>query len=178
MNNKSLISFIIVGLIFFAFILLFVSDRDDDFFDGNQFDENQFGEISYEVPSKFESDEEYSYSRYYNYSDDSIYCTFRVSVTEKDHYDSSKDWFKEMITFNLNDKVSDLKEVTINDSKMYYIDKKGSGVTEYYYGAESSNHYYLLTYSIDDYENGDRNDLDSNFCYNAKDRILSSVKIK
>ena len=83
-----------------------------------------------------------------------------------------------MITFSLSDKVSDLKEVSINDSKMYYIDKKSNGNIEYYYGVESSNYYYLLTYSIDDFENGDRSDLDSNFCYNSKDRILSSVKVK
>lgn len=173
MNNKSVISLVIIGLIVLAFILYFAFDHNDEFFE-----ENQFDEISYKVPSEFNREEEYSYSRYYNYNDDSVYCGFGINATENDFYDGLKDWFKEMITFNLNDKVSDLKEITINNTKMYYIDKKSNGNTVYYYGVESSGHYYLLTYSIDDYENGDRSDLDSNFCYNAKDRILSSVRIQ
>jgi hypothetical protein len=173
-NNKSVLSLIIGGLVILGFIFFLVSDDDDDYY----FGEDLFSEISYEVPSKFEGDEDYSYSRYYNYDDDSLYCYFRVSASEKEYYDDLEDWFKEMITFSLSDKVSDLKEVSINDSKMYYIDKKSNGNIEYYYGVESSNYYYLLTYSIDDFENGDRSDLDSNFCYNSKDRILSSVKVK
>lgn len=174
MNKKVLwIPVVILAIIVFVFILSIIVKHSN-----NRFSENLFTEISYEVPSKFEKDEDYTYSRYYRYSDNSVHCSFYVSVDEKDYYDDFSDWFKSRIRFNLNDEVSELKEVTINNQKMLYIEKKSKGSLEYYYGVESAKYFYLLTYNIDDYENGDRNDLDSNLCYNAKDRIIESVNIK
>lgn len=174
MNKKFIwIPIVILVIMVFVFVLHVIIENSN-----NYLKENLFSEISYKIPSKFECDEDYTYSRYYNYKENSVYCSFSVHVSEKDYYDDINNWFKENIRISLNDKVSELKEVNINNNKMLYIEKRSKGSLDYYYGLETSKYFYQLTYSIDDYENGDRNDLDSNYCYNAKDRIISSVNIK
>lgn len=174
MNKKLLwIPIVILFIIVFVFLLNIIIKGLNSY---NY--ENLFTEISYEIPSKFDKDEDYAYSRYYNYNDNSVYCSFSINVTEKDYYDDINDWFKENIRINLNDKVSELKEVVINNTKMLYIEKKSKGSLDYYYGVETPSYFYLLKYNIDDYENGDRSDLDYNYCYNAKDKIIASVNVK
>lgn len=174
MKNKNIFIPIVIIVLVAIVLGIFVFVKKSE----NSFSKNLFTEISYDVPLKFERDEEYAYSRYYRYTDNFVHCSFSVNVDEKDYYNGFNNWFKGRIHFNLNDEISELKEITVNDIKMLYIEKKSRGSLDYYYGVESSKYFYLLTYSIDDYENGDRNDLDSNFCYNVKDNIIDSVNVR
>ena len=174
MKNKNIFIPIVI-LILVAIVLgIFVFVKKSE----NSFSNNLFTEISYEMPLKFEKDEEYVYSRYYRYTDNSVHCSFSVNVDEKDYYNGFNNWFKGRIYFTLNDKVSELKEVAINNTKMLYVDKKSDSYTDYYYGVESSKYYYLLTYSISDYKHGDGNELESNICLSAKDKIIESVTVR
>ena len=174
MKNKSLfIPIVIIVLVVIVSIIYGIISSSK-----THYSKNLFNEISYEVPSDFKKDEDYTYTRYYNYSENSVYCTFSVNVTEKEYYDDINDWFKEKIVFTLNDKVSELKEVTINNAKMLYVDKERGSYTDYYYGMETSKYYYLLTYSISDYKHGDGNGLEANICLNAKDKIIGSVNVR
>ena len=165
---------IIVTCIIALVIVIYVVDRDNDY----EENEELFSEISYEVLPEFELDDEYYGSKYYRFESDDVYCSFDVNVDEKDDSGDLKKWFSSHIYSNLSDKVGELKELTINDNKVYHIYKKSNYDIEYYYGISSSNYYYLITYRITDYEKGDREDIDSNLCYNAKDKIISTIKVK
>ena len=170
-NNKVIIAIIAVLVTILGIIgvrKLLESDYNDD---------EMYTEITYTVPDSFEYDDN-SYTKYYSYYMDSGYCSFYIDADDKDYYDGLKDWFNERIRFSLNDKVSDLTEVIINGNKMFYIDKKGKYGTEYYYGVESSNHYYLLIYTVYDRSNGDRSDYGTNICDTARDEIIKTVNVK
>lgn len=174
MNKKKLlIPIIILVLIVLVSIIYGIVNISK-----SHFSENLFTEIDYKVPSEFEKDDDYAYSRYYRYTDNFVHCSFSANVDEKDYYNGFNNWFKGRIHFNLNDEISGLKEITINDIKMLYIEKKSRGSLDYYYGVESSKYFYLLTYSIDDYKHGDGNELESNICLSAKDKIIESVNVR
>ncbi len=171
--NKKAIPVFVVLFIVIVFVIFFKTRNSD-----NLFSDNLFSEISYEVPSNFESEEDYTYSRYYRYYDNDVYCNLSVSADESTIYGDFKEWFANSVHFNLNDKVSELKEITINGNEMYYVDKKSKNSTVYYYGVKSSNYYYSITYTLNDYENGDRADIETNLCYTAKNQIINTVKVK
>ena len=171
-TNVKIIPIVVICLIILCFFI-FLGSRHKGYEDN----EELFGEISYDVPSGFELDEYYG-SKYYNFESDGIYCSFFIDADDGKYRDDLKKWFSGRIYYSLNDEIGELKELTINDSKMYYIDKKSNYSTEYYYGISSSNYYYFITYRITDYDNGDREDIDSNLCYNSKDEIISTIKVK
>ena len=170
-NTKAIPMLVIlfIAIVFIAFLKM--QDSSDWFSD------DLFAEISYEVPSKFESSD-YTYSRHYSYYDNDVYCNLNIESDDSSIYDDFKDWFMNSVHFNLSDKISELKEITINGHEMYYVDKKSKNSTVYYYGVKSSNYYYSITYTLNDYENGDRADIDTNLCYTAKDKIISTIQVK
>jgi len=139
---------------------------------------DEFKEISYNVPSVFKKDDDYTFSKYYDYEENNVNCTISFSASDKSIYKNKEDWFKGTFTFTLNDKVSDLKEEEINGNKVLFIEKKSEKVTDYYYGFESTNYYYLINYNIYDYKDGDREDIDTNKCFTLRENIISSVKLK
>ena len=172
-NRKKVIIIIIIVLIVFGAIFSFslLKSKKVPFL-------NLFSQIQYKVPSKFEKDEDYNYSRYYHYRENDVSCSLNLNVYEKEYYDDFEEWFKDRIRFNLNDEIGKLEEIDLNHSKALYIDKKSRGSFDYYYGIESADYYYLITYNIYDYKHGDRSDIDSNLCYTYKDKIVESISVK
>lgn len=174
-NRKKVIIIIIIIIVLIALFTVFGLGL---FNSKNGPHLNLFSQIQYKVPSKFEKDEDYSYSRYYRYRENDVSCSLSFHVDEKDYYDNLEEWFKDQIRFNLNDEIGKLEEIDLNHSKALYIDKKSRGSFDYYYGVESEDYYYLVTYNIYDYKYGDRADIDSNLCYNSKDKIVNTIIVK
>lgn len=177
MNNKTNIKMIFISLICLIVLIIgIVLLKNHDYYDNNK--DELFSEISYDVLPEFKLDNSFHSSKYYNYDNGNIYCSFIVDADEKEYNDDFKTWFSKHIYYNLNDKVGELKEITINNNTMYYIDKISGYDTAYYYGLQTSNYYYFITYRITDYEKGDIEDIDTNLCYTAKDKFISTVTIK
>ncbi len=175
MKNKAssilIIIFIIMIFVMIAYISIRGSHVNIDY--GNAYDE-----ISYDVPKEFERDEDSYYIRDYTYNGDKIYCNINITGSEKGYYDNFNKWFKGNIFLNLNDEVGEVKEVDLNNTKAYYVEVKSNGTINYYYGVESSNHYYLIKFYKYDYLNGDRTDTNENPCNTALDYVIPSIKIK
>ena len=132
--------------------------------------------ISYKISDKFEKDD-YGYAIYYSYYNDNISCHFRINANENyyDEYKDGSDYLKRRIYFTYNDKVSEIKEVELNNYKWYYLTKESDGDIEYIYATLKDDNIYELKYDINDYVNGDGT---SNFCANEYDKIISTVKFK
>ncbi len=176
MNNKSknvvIITIIFIGL----FIIYLISTMIDNKKEKEQM-ELQFSEITYSVPSEFEYESYYSIKDY-SYSNNNVYCNFAVHSYKKEYYDDFEEWFKERIIINLNDKVSELKQVDVNGKTLLNINKENVNEKSYYYGISSSNYNYFIEYEISDYMNGDREDINDNLCYNSLNKIISSINVK
>jgi len=178
MKKKKAIMYIllaILGLIVCIEIIFKILHKMQDNIDEKE-KAKTFEEISYTIPKEFERDEEY-YGKYYNYVGDSIYCGVFIYSYEK-YYDDFLEWFKNQIHINLNDSVSEIEEIELNNKKVYSVEIKNENEIEYHYGIESSNYYYSIEYYISDRLKGDRVDMDTNPCYVSKDKIISSIKIK
>ncbi len=178
-KNKNIV-ISIVGVVIIAFIGLvvfhFISQITNNKKEKEEM-ELRFKEITFSVPSEFEYEPYYTIKDY-SYSDNGVYCNFAIRSSDKEYYDSLEEWFKERINFNLNDKVSELKEVDINGKTFLNINKEYVNEKSYYYGVSSSNYNYFIEYTISDYMNGDREDINDNLCYNSFDKIISSINVK
>lgn len=162
----------IIGICILNTFFANVIEKYDDASNSSEFDE-----IVYEVPSSFEKDGMYTYSKYYSASDNNVYCHINVDSSNK-YYTEYEDWFKHNVMVQLSDKVSEIKELNINGNKVLHVTVETDSSKYYYYGIESSNHYYMFKYSISDYMKGDIPDIDKNACYNSVDLLVSSINIK
>lgn len=143
--------------------------------------EDVFKEISYVIPSVFEKDEDYTYSRYYNFKDDNIYCYVSIQSYEKKYYDEDREiWFKDQIRVTLNDRVSELEKNDIQNNNALFIEveKSDNKTFDYYYGFVSSNYYYLVDYNIDSYNREENKDIKDSSCYSYRDEIIHSIRLK
>ena len=129
----------------------------------------------------YKNNHQYSYNNddFYSYEDDDIYCTVNLENQDKKYYDKSlEEYLKSSIYITLNDKVSEVIKNETKNIEFMQVKIETDSNEEYYYAFETKNNYYLLKYRITDYKNGDRSDIDTNICYTAKDKILSSIQIK
>lgn len=173
---------IIIIVIFSGIILFFIINFLKSLINGEYNTSNEETtykeKIVYEVPKKFEKID----NDYYNYDNNDVYCSINIIETEKSlyyqSYTSLDDYLKNNITIHLSDEVSNIEELNINNNKLLYLSVKTKNEIVYYYGIEGTEKYYMLEYKINDDKNGDRNDINDNLCYTAKDKILNSIKIK
>ena len=171
MRKKVLLFIGIIIVIIFIYIIYKVNDNYNygDYYD-------YLDNISYDISSKFEVSK---YSRgYYHYYDNDISCTFDVDSFSTYNYFNGSDYIKDSITFTLNDKVSEIKEVDLNGYKWFYFGVDGGNNKEYYYATIKDEKGYLLKYEISDYLRGDSNKDRDSFCYTEYDKIISSVRFK
>lgn len=161
--------FIIMGTLWFLLIDI-ITDDVIDLFEGN----TSFYEITYTVPDIFDYEYGDTIITYENKDGVGI-CD--MSVSEHDKEDDFGHWFRGNIFFSLNDEVDDITEVDINNNTALYTKRVSEYGTEYFYGFESINNYYLLTYTIYNDNHGD-NVNDDNECYSSLDKVLSSIEIK
>ena len=161
--------------ILFIFIIVICSMLLVGCGDSSNDDEAEFSEISYNVSDDFERYSEY---RGYSYSDDDVYCRLWVNAYTREYYDEDREvWFKSMINVNLNDKVSELKEIDVNGNKALYIEVNDKNDVNYYYGFVSNNYYYLFDYSISVYDDEKPGVLEDNKCYKYINDVINSVKL-
>ena len=171
--------FCIIGAIIALIIVVCVigfNYEDNSYAEENK---KKFDEIEYIVPSEMEKEED-DFDPYYHYYNDSCSCSLYFSAFEKEYYDSKEDIIKNFVSYRLGDEVSEIEEVEYNGEKMLYTSVKESDNTQtnYYYVVESKNYYYKITFDLYDYSKGDREDIDTNFCYNYREKVLSSVSTK
>ena len=112
-NRKKVIIIIIIIIVLIALFTVFGLGL---FNSKNGPHLNLFSQIQYKVPSKFEKDEDYSYSRYYRYRENDVSCSLSFHVDEKDYYDNLEEWFKDQIRFNLNDEIGKLEEIDLRET--------------------------------------------------------------
>lgn len=136
--------------------------------------EKEFEEIEYVIPEMFEKSEDYTS---YSYGENNVHCYAYFYASKKYDY-NFETWFKERVHITLDDEVSKLEETIVDGRKGYHVNVKSGRRDEHYYGFESTNYYYSLSYSITDYKNGDREDKDTNPCYIAEHKIIDSIKLK
>lgn len=156
-----------------AIIILCIVVENIDYSDREE--KKALNKISYEISNKFEKDD-YGYAIYHSYYGDNIRCHFKITTHDNyDEYKDGSDYLKNRIYFTYNDRISEIKEVELNNYKWYYLTKESDGDIEYIYATLKDDIIYELNYDIDDYANGDGT---SNFCANEYDKIISTVKFK
>ena len=161
---------IISAIMILAILIAVIKDISNP---SNYYETDEFSEIKYQIPSELESDDELTL---YYYGDD-ISCEADFYSSEK--YDEEfETWFKGEIRVDLNDEVSEIKELTIGGKKAYFVEVKNEDEIAHYYGLESTNYYYLFNYNISDDLNQDREDKDTNVCYVSENKILDSIVLK
>lgn len=170
MNKKLLI---VIGSIIIVSIIIYYFVRDNYYYYSNK---DYLSNISYDISDEFEANI-YDSSRYYHYYDDNISCNFNVNYFNNYGFIDGSEYIKDRIMFTLNDEVSDIEVVDINNYKWYYLKVLGSNDVRYYYVTIYNDVGYELEYNISDYLRGDGNS-SNGLCYREYDRIISSVKFK
>ena len=166
----------ILGIILLVFVGIKVKKLVDEYKWMIE-EKESYNEISFTEPDGFTKEEgRYETSPNYSYRDDDVSCY--LSIGSYDKSDTKEKWFKRIIYVDLNDVVSEQETLTINGKSVLSINVKEDNSTTYYYGFESTNHYYVYRYTINDYTKGDRPSDDDSPCFVAKDQVLSSIKVK
>lgn len=180
-KNKILI---FIGIILLLFIIIFmiyginikITEKNEyDKYLKEKYDRIN-KELTYKTPNEFQTKDKL----YYSYYNKDIDCKFEFDNMEKNNYykKTLEDFLRENIYVSLDYNTSEvIKDETKNINYLLITVEKNNNKT-YYYAFESKNYYYIFEYSIYDYKNGDRKDIDTNICYTAKDKILNSIKIK
>ncbi len=182
-NNKKLMFAlgVVFGIVAFVGVAVLCGFVITEIYNDINDDANNFDEITYNVPDKFDNDK-YDYLRSMSYSENDLYCYIDIESYEKGYYRDAKKVIENNVHFDLKDEVSDLEEFNDTGKNGYKIDVKTMDdlSLQYmsYYSIESSNYVYLIKYSIYDYNKGDREDLDTNICYTSKDKFIKSIKVK
>ncbi|MBQ8131479.1 MAG: hypothetical protein IJ193_03220 [Bacilli bacterium] len=169
----------IITIVLFGGGIVFIANSLGDGFESNYDRENKelFSELSFEIPEGFKEDD-YSTMKFVSYDNNSVYFNLDITAREKSYYKTAEEFLKDEVYFSLDDEVGELKEEEINGIKMVTLEAKKKYGDEYYYSMESSNYIYFFKFNIRDYEDGDREDIDSNPCLTAKNKILYSIKLK
>ena len=168
----------IIIVIILLNVVSFIAEKIDDAQYKNKVREQskiEFSEIEYNIPNEFE-DSNFIYSQRYTYDNNEVSCYIDITSYRKYSFDNLISFFKHYIQVSLEDEVGELNEYEINNKKACNIDVKNRNGNIGYYGFESTNYYYLLSYEIRDDLYGDRNE--ENICYSAKDTIINSIKTK
>lgn len=164
---------IIVGVVIVLFVLYFIGNHKYEY----HLDYGYLDNISYNISDEFEGSD--SSRGYYHYYGDNSSCSFSVdNFYVNSNYKDAKDYLRNNLYFTLNDKVSEIEEVSLNGYQWYYLKKEDDGGVTYYYATIKGDTGYVLEYDINDYNNGDYNKDDYNLCYMEYDRIISSVRFK
>ncbi|MBQ6494505.1 MAG: hypothetical protein IJI49_00725 [Bacilli bacterium] len=168
MNKKVLI---VIGIIILIIMLLYYYVKDNYRYYG---DKDYLIDISYDISDRFDASI-YDSSRYYHYYEDDISCNFDISYFSTFDINNGEEYLRKRIMFTLNDEVSDIEEVDINNYKWYYMKVDSGDKISYYYATVKDDVGYELEYSISDYMRGDSNS-SNKVCYSEYDRVISSIK--
>ncbi len=133
--------------------------------------EEDYNEIEFKVPEKYENRNYYSYY----YDEDGVRCTLYLNAYGRYEEDFEK-WFKGNIQVSLNDEVGELQEIETNGNKGYLIKTKEKYYDKSYYGFVSTNHYYILEFSSNKVD--DNEDIGVSTCYNLENEVIASIKLK
>ena len=161
------------GVIIIIAIMVLGSIEDNTY---NKKYKEALNKISVNVPDKFEK-KSYGDSISYHLYEDDTSCNFYIDVNKEsyNHYKDGKEYLEERTYITLKDKVSEIKEIELNDYKWYYLTIEKNGNIEHHYATIKDNIIYELDYSIHDYSNGEN---PNNYCASIKDEIISTVKLK
>ena len=163
----------IVAIVLLYLICSIISDYKDEL-KYRKIREIEYSEITYDIPSEFESNDEL---KSYSYNDNSAFCHIYFYASDK-YINDFKEWFKGNITSDLSKEVSEIKEIEINGKKAYYVEIKDNKTTEHVYGIESTNYFYSVSYYLSDYKYKDRDDIDTNLCFTSENKIINSINVK
>jgi hypothetical protein len=182
-NNKKLMFAlgVVFGIVAFVGVAVLCGFVITEIYNDINDDANNFDEITYNVPDKFDNDK-YDYLRSMSYSENDLYCYIDIESYEKGYYRDAKKVIENNVHFDLKDEVSDLEEFSVSGRKAYKINIKSMGdlylENTSYYSIDSTNFVYLIKYTIYDYKKGDREDLNTNICYTSKDTFIKSIQVK
>jgi len=176
MNKK--IAIIIIGIIVIIVVIpvigLILEELDMKGFEKEN--KEALSKLSVKVPKQFEKNE-YGSSIYYNYYKDDVDCSLRIEAEKGNYRDyvDGKDYLEDTTYISLKDKVSEIKEIKINNYKWHYLTLEKNGDIEYHYATINEDNIYDIVYKINDYTNGENA---NNYCISIKDEIISTVKLK
>ena len=175
-NKKQLIIGLIVGIVIGIIIIILVAEISSNYIYSDREEKKALKNITYNISKKFEKDD-YGYSIYHSYYDENTNCYFKVETYENKYedYKDGKEYLKDKIYFTYNDKISEIKDVELNNYKWYYLSKEKDNNIEYIYATKKDDIIYILNYEMSDYANGDGS---STFCISQYDKVISSVKFK
>ena len=138
-------------------------------------EEEALSKISYKIPKKFK-EESYSYLKNYTYYDKNASCTFKVNSYENyNEYVDGKDYLEDRIFITLKDKISEIKEIKLNNYKWYSFSVENNNRITNYYATIKEDRAYEIEYEIYDYSKGE---VENNYCTQQKDEIIATVKLK
>ncbi len=168
----------IIGIIFIILLVILIIyyfyNKDYDY---NEKPSEYLNNITYNIPNSFEKDT-YTYSINYHYHKNYTSCNYEIKYFDNyNNYQNGGYYLKDNIRFTLNDTISDIKEVDINNYKWYVLEKENNSYKNYYYATIYKNIGYYMEYEIYDYNHGDHVD-NNNICNISYDKIISSVKFK
>ncbi|MBR3162417.1 MAG: hypothetical protein IKF19_06785 [Bacilli bacterium] len=168
---------IIIIILILSVITIILYKYYNNKYDYNEKPNKYLNNITYKIPNSFEKDT-YTYSINYHYHENYVSCNFEVKYFENyNNYKNGEEYLKDNIRFTLNDNISDIKEVSINNNKWYLLEKENNSYKNYYYATIYNGIGYYMEYEIYDFDHGDHEG-NSNFCNTSYDKIISSVKFK
>ena len=175
MKKLNIIIIVIVVIILVIILGAFIQEK----LEYSQYEKKEkeaLKNISVKLPKKFEKNTYSNSISYYLYDEDTS-CNFSINVNTNSykHYVDGKDYLEENTYITLKDKVSEIKEIELNNYKWHYLSVEKNSNLSYHYATKKENTIYELEYRINDYTNGEET---NNYCANIKDEIISSVKIK
>lgn len=127
--------------------------------------------LSYTIPKGFllnyeNKDEYHSYQGFHNDN-----CDVYIRITfDVDYYEDETDYLNSMITTNINDEVSPITNITINDNNWTTITVKKEYYTQTTYVLEKNNNFYTIETKC--------NNEDTTTCQNEFDKIINSLTYK
>ena len=174
--KKTKVIIIVIVVLFLVIILSEFIFEKIEYSQYEKKDKEALKNIIVKVPKKFKK-HTYSNSIDYYLYDNKTSCDLSINVNRDSykHYEDGKDYLEESTYITLKDKVSEIKEIEINNYKWHYLIIEKNGYLSYRYATIKENTIYGIEYRINDYTNGE--DI-NNYCASIKDEIISSIKLK
>ena len=120
--------------------------------------------LLYKLPYRFK--EIGKNSHYYKYNNE---CYFKINEYNKYLYKSLEDCLENNYLIKL--KEFDINETKINNLNLLHLNKISNYTLEDYYAIEGNEKYYVIYFEVNAKE-------DNDYCYTAKNELLSSIKIE